>query len=160
MGNATPLKARPTVYKGVQMRSRMEAGFAQWCDRSALHWQYEPSAFASERGQYLPDFLVHVPVCLGGNVSMRVAYVEVKPDAVFLGEDFHAITDRMAIVFDSEPRTCLLAVTERATYFVTLSATGPDICAARWVWGPPPVLAIDLFEGELPLAPGYWEGPH
>ena len=52
----TKHKPRPTVYKGIQMRSRLEAGFAAWLDGRFIKWHYEPCAFADERGQYLPDF--------------------------------------------------------------------------------------------------------
>lgn len=54
----TNFKARKTTYKGIEMRSRLEAGFAQWLDWWNLEWQYEPCAYASPNGQYLPDFLV------------------------------------------------------------------------------------------------------
>ena len=50
--------ARPTIYNGVQMRSRMEAAFAQHLDHKGVEWEYEPTAFASTVGQYLPDFKV------------------------------------------------------------------------------------------------------
>lgn len=61
----TTLRARPTTYKGVKMRSRLEAGYAQWLDRWDFTWEYEPECFASERWQYLPDFLVRNVNLLG-----------------------------------------------------------------------------------------------
>lgn len=67
-------KARPTVYRGVQMRSRLEAAWAEQWDAEGVEWKYEPRCFASERGQYLPDFLLPGPW----------VYVEVKPVS-FLG---------------------------------------------------------------------------
>lgn len=51
-------KARPTIYKGIHMRSRLEAGFAGWLDRSNIEWEYEPFAVGDEHGQYLPDFVL------------------------------------------------------------------------------------------------------
>lgn len=50
------LKARPTVYNGIQMRSRLEARWAAVLDRDWGRWAYEPRAYATQGGQYLPDF--------------------------------------------------------------------------------------------------------
>lgn len=33
-------KARPTIYRGIQMRSRLEAAFAQVLDESSVEWVY------------------------------------------------------------------------------------------------------------------------
>lgn len=74
----TKFKARPTVYKGIQMRSRLEAGFAAWLDECGLYWEYEGSAYASEKGQYLPDFLVVGISFLGFRDPI---HFEVKPDS-------------------------------------------------------------------------------
>lgn len=52
---ATTMRPRPTTYKGVQMRSRLEAGFARWLDHMKTPWTYEPRAFTAIDGwQYLP----------------------------------------------------------------------------------------------------------
>jgi hypothetical protein len=50
------IKARPTTYKGVKMRSRLEADYAAWLDSTGLRSKYEPECFASGDGQWLPDF--------------------------------------------------------------------------------------------------------
>jgi hypothetical protein len=52
------IKARPTIYKGIQMRSRLEAAYAQHLDADNYPWEYEPECFADETGQYLPDFRI------------------------------------------------------------------------------------------------------
>lgn len=57
--DGTGYKARPTIYKGIQMRSRLEASVAAFLDREELDWEYEPVVFADERVQYLPDFKVN-----------------------------------------------------------------------------------------------------
>jgi len=49
-------RGRPTLYKGVQMRSRLEADYAGHLDRRGLFWEYEPVCFGGEDGQWLPDF--------------------------------------------------------------------------------------------------------
>lgn len=70
------MKARPTTYNGIKMRSRLEAKYAGWLDLIQVGWRYEPLCLANADGQYLPDFLVS-GVYFGGNQT-DVA-VEVKP---------------------------------------------------------------------------------
>lgn len=65
------IAARPTTYNGIEMRSRLEASVAQTFDSSGERWAYEPRCYASEEGQYLPDFEV-----FGGHAR---CFVEVKP---------------------------------------------------------------------------------
>lgn len=101
------MRSRPTIYKGVRMRSRLEARFAARLDQVvARHpelfadtkWEYEPVCFAGEDGQYLPDF------ALATADGTRV-YVEVKP---FVGEsDWPIFTRRMEIIWESEPDAVL-----------------------------------------------------
>jgi len=71
-----PFRPRPTVYKGIRMRSRLEASVAAFLDREGLPWEYERSAFADERRQYLPDFRV------GGLTVGLPLYVGVKGRAL------------------------------------------------------------------------------
>ena len=106
----TDFKARPTVYKGVRMRSRLEATFAQRCDENGETWEYEPNRFGNELGQYLPDFKVTAPW-----VPNRPCYVEVKP---FVTQDMRidwnhprgwaCLMERMAIIWSSEPNCDLM----------------------------------------------------
>ena len=70
----TEIKARTTMYKGIKMRSRLEADFAAFLDQSDADWDYEPFCFAGPDGQWLPDFLV----ILNGH---RI-YIEVKPESL------------------------------------------------------------------------------
>lgn len=104
-------KARPTIYKGIEMRSRLEAGYAQWLDEVGFEWTYEPKAFASDDGQYLPDFAIENVRCSWLDGPRRV-YVEVKPDA-FFGQfaDADEATDfynRLAIILESEPEAVVI----------------------------------------------------
>lgn len=48
--------ALPTVYRGNQFRSRLEARWAIVFDLIGVPWQYEPEGFALPSGNYLPDF--------------------------------------------------------------------------------------------------------
>lgn len=113
----TYIAARPTTYRGIKMRSRLEAHVASWLDREPFEgrWQYEPQAFANEHGQYLPDFYVDAP-----NGPM---YIEVRPT---LERGFLAM-ERMQIIWDSDPSAILLLlVSEDGEFGVGLTATSDD----------------------------------
>jgi hypothetical protein len=97
LDNGPRWPARPTLYRGIQMRSRLEAKAAAWLDRCSKPWQYEPVCFADERGEYLPDFVTTMP-------SGRSRYWEVKgwvPDA-------SPVRARMEIVVSSDPDAVLV----------------------------------------------------
>jgi RNase P subunit RPR2 len=94
------IQARPTIYAGVQMRSRLEAAYAESRDRKGVEWEYEPNAFASVDGQYLPDF------------KIANGYVEIKPP----NADFAAALTRMHIVLASEQDASLFVVTRESQY--------------------------------------------
>lgn len=98
------IPARPTLYKGIRMRSRLEANFAEFLDGRGDEWAYEPECFAGDGGQWLPDF---------GLMPARgkhALYVEVKP-AGFLqawGDECHArvtaIMRQMEIARQTDPK--------------------------------------------------------
>jgi hypothetical protein len=50
----TKYAAIPTVYKGVQFRSRLEARWAAFFDLQDIQWEYEPVELAG----YIPDFQI------------------------------------------------------------------------------------------------------
>ena len=51
------MTAIPTIYNGIQMRSRLEATWAAVMDHYGIEWLYEPEAFKLSDGtMYLPDF--------------------------------------------------------------------------------------------------------
>lgn len=82
------------MYAGIQMRSRLEASFAEWLDADSSHgWEYEGQCFASKDGQYLPDFHIE----FGWRDDWE--YAEVKPE----NADFDAALNRMHIILASEP---------------------------------------------------------
>lgn len=97
------LKARPTTYNGIQMRSRLEARFASTLDtelkRCGATWRYEPECFADANGQYLPDFTVEM--------EGEVAYVEVKPTEALARADLEG---RMPVIRSTHPTAELWAV--------------------------------------------------
>lgn len=50
------IQAIPTVYRGIQMRSKLEAAWARFMDEHATKWAYEPTGFDLDGVRYLPDF--------------------------------------------------------------------------------------------------------
>lgn len=101
MAENTRFAARPTTYKGVEMRSRLEARYAAWLDKAGATWTYEPCAFADGASQYLPDFRVdHVQLF----ARDHTVYVEVKPTA----EQALDAIDGMTPIWASEPDAILV----------------------------------------------------
>lgn len=47
--------AIPTVYRGIQMRSRLEAKWACCFDQLGWTWEYEPFDLKG----WIPDFILH-----------------------------------------------------------------------------------------------------
>lgn len=94
----TKIKARTTMYKGIQMRSRLEADFASFLDRTDAEWEYEPVCFAGPDGQWLPDF----------RISRRGqrSYVEVKPESLLDG-DIDQTLEQMSVAWLTEPDVIL-----------------------------------------------------
>ena len=113
--------ARPTTYKGIAMRSRLEARFAAHLDTwDGVSWSYEPRAFGNESGQYLPDFLLTYP-----DIPDQL-YVEVKPTL----QSAQLVTARMQIIWDSEPDAWLSVVVPDQNDWVYLMAGGGH--GRRW----------------------------
>lgn len=95
-------RARPTTYRGILMRSRLEAQWAARFDVLCWDWEYEPRCFADATGQYLPDFRI---ACKAGAPPI---YVEIKPPMG--GSALLEALRRMTIVWTSEPDAFLWLV--------------------------------------------------
>lgn len=67
------MKARPTIYNGIEMRSRLEARWAHIFDRLGWDWTYETHAYGTNytSDQYLPDFRV--------TDRNFLTFIEIKP---------------------------------------------------------------------------------
>lgn len=119
--------ARPTLYRGIRMRSRTEARVAAWLDFYHVDWVYEPECFADETGQYLPDFRIDEPGC-------PPDYLEVKGVAPDLG----AIQRQMEIVWSSVPDCHLtLMIVDQPTWRACQqgcldSRCRPSIGSGQW----------------------------
>ncbi len=69
------IKAKPTEYRGVRMRSRLEAKWAAFFDEIGWDWMYEPV----DLDGYIPDFLIK------GSNDRPGLLVEVKPTMALPG---------------------------------------------------------------------------
>lgn len=139
----TKYQARPTVYRGIRMRSRTEAQFAVWLDSlvaaaPGCSWEYEPYAFGSPRGQYLPDF----HLTLGPEIMPEPSsvYIEVK-GIVTSPQDLLTIQTKMEIIWDSEP-DCELWIMVRDG-----RVWGRDQEMPSWAFRPPPSELSEWTEG-------------
>lgn len=103
------IAARPTTYKGIQMRSRLEADYASALDRDGESWEYEPKCFGGPDGQWLPDF----------RVGTLGTYTEVKPASLIVWDTegllevydrVDKILQQMAVAWLSEPEAPLQLV--------------------------------------------------
>lgn len=126
MSELARVKARPTIYRGTHMRSRLEARVAgifdlfdrdRGVDRS---WEYEPHAFASGRAQYLPDFLIWP------TSDCHHVYVEVRPTIPRAA----AAGPQMRVILDSEPGANLWSICPYEGGWALF----------RWAGGPSPLL--------------------
>lgn len=100
------IPARRTFYRGVLMRSRLEARFAGFLDGIDQPFLYEPWAYASGGQDYLGDFLLpHVFSPFsdpGDGWGFQSLVIEVKgPEPT--PTELAAIQERMFLVRDSEP---------------------------------------------------------
>jgi hypothetical protein len=88
------IKARPTTYRGILMRSRLEAYFAAMLDGwPNATWEYEPECFAGPSNQWLPDFRV---IHREDGCDDVLEYVEVKPLVMIDFPDFDTPEDAAA----------------------------------------------------------------
>ena len=70
------MKAIPTVYKGVQMRSRLEATWAAFWDALGWQWDYEPV----DLDGWIPDFRVNIGRGVREPISLLVEVKPIAPD--------------------------------------------------------------------------------
>jgi hypothetical protein len=128
MDRTTALVARPTTYRGIQMRSRLEAHFAGFLDEAGFDWTYEPRAYGDGRAQYLPDFEVRFSD--GGRI-----FFEVK-GKVPGRSAFFAAFERMEVILASEPdaRLVLIEAESFAQGSYAIALRDPDWVAPGRTW--------------------------
>lgn len=107
----TIIKARPTLYKGIQMRSRLEADYAARLDGWGCRWEYEPECFASSAGQWLPDFAYSFadagPLGVLCEVKPVEPLLEHPVGSIEFRRHVDAVLERMTIAWESRPDACL-----------------------------------------------------
>lgn len=87
------IKAIPTMFQGVMMRSRLEARWAAFFTECGFPWTYEPIDF----GEWSPDFSLNFP--------HRKIYVEVKPS---INDDTKKEMVRVSRCVPKDARTLLV----------------------------------------------------
>jgi hypothetical protein len=127
------IKSRPTLYRGILMRSRLEADFAQFLDLVEADWEYEPVCFAGPSGQWLPDFRVTRP---GYHV-----YFEIKPESTDR-DHIDALLQQMTVAWLSEPTATLQLV------LWTYHNPRKSLSIGNWTPAPTrPAVVLDPFGG-------------
>lgn len=159
----TDFTPRPTVYNGVQMRSRLEAGFAMWLDEWGFRWEYEPCAFGTGAGQYLPDFRLD-DITVGWLGTKEPIYIEVKHAEWFskaVKVDRVALMEANAhIIRENEPRSVLLTAQPKADPFFVWNPCGQHGCVTErahffMVAGVGRVMSCEATR--KPWPDGYWK---
>lgn len=77
------IQAKPTVYKGIEFRSRLEARSAAAFDRRGWRWRYEPDTYVAGRTGYIPDFRL-------ANDAGEEFWIEVKSSLTQVDDDHKA----------------------------------------------------------------------
>lgn len=96
---------RPTLYKGIEMRSRLEAKWAAYMDSLDLTWQYEACCYADQTRQYLPDFTILAPGTQRDHTELKICHLEIKP---YLRDDSQLLREQMEVIWESNPDDILL----------------------------------------------------
>lgn len=125
-----PMSAIPTLYRGVFMRSRLEARWARYLDGLDIQWQYEPRVFNLGKSGYLPDFFL--PYVWGG------LYMEVKPQGGALWKP--------RLFAEKTGNKIMLAIDEPALTTYTV-CHGEAEYQTAWMYGPA-AKANGLFAGD------------
>lgn len=99
------IDAEPTDYRGVHMRSRLEADFARHLDGKGIEWIYEPEIFGPLGRGYLPDFLL--------TSGPEPCYVEIKPTI----EQAESAKLQMPVIWVHKPSALLLIVSAEGNRF-------------------------------------------
>src|SRR6185369_17742242 len=105
--SVTTIKAIPTMYRGVQFRSRLEAKYACLFDQLGWVWDYEQLDYDG----YIPDFTL---------AFKKPMLVEVKPINDWFGFDWNPVIEK---AIDSGVKGRLMVVGAKVFHFESLGAT-------------------------------------
>lgn len=156
---------RPTVYNGIKMRSRLEAGFAMWLDEMGAVWEYESECFASPLGQYLPDFKVDI-VYPEYHSAVMACYIEVKPNWEAVNPEQQWKHQQIIWSCTSGGETFGLAIRDDGAAFPSLWTPAGKSMLIPYLWTTSCLVEIDGVETDLglvaplsepPWPDGYWK---
>jgi hypothetical protein len=94
------LKAKPTMYAGIEFRSRLEARWACFFDQLDWQWTYEPF----DGNHYIPDFLIHdFPVIVEVKPASELAEYQAAVPKMVKGLAGHWTGDFLILGVDPFP---------------------------------------------------------
>lgn len=106
------IDSKRTEYRGITMRSRLEADFARHLDELGVEWRYEPVIFGPRGQGYLPDFRVDRPESSD--------FIEVKPTL----REVPAAKLRMEVIWETYPDAALIVACAEGSRFFAAVAGG------------------------------------
>lgn len=107
------IKSRPSMYKGIEFRSRLEVRFAWHLDTIGEQWRYEPRIYGPKGKGYLPDFEI-----LG---RPQPTFIEVKPTT----EEVADAALKMQVIWETHPDALLIVACEQGWTYVGALRGGP-----------------------------------
>ena len=114
------IESKETVYRGVTMRSRLEADFARHLDSLGLDWVYEPAIYGPKGSGYLPDFRV--------DREDGPHFFEVKPTLY----EVPMAKRRMLVILRSHPNATLIVVCAQNSMWFAYEDGEWRMWANRW----------------------------
>lgn len=122
------IKAIPTVYKQVQLKSRLEADVAFLVENLGYKWLYEPQSYLLKDGtHYLPDYYLpelKLFIECRGYESIKGEYqIEGFAEMIACGEIGPGLVKRQAI-----PQDCEFAYRDIYNGYLDYLVIGPNDC--------------------------------
>lgn len=115
-------KPRPTIYKDIPFRSRLEVRFAWYLDGIGAKWTYEPRVYGRKGRGYLPDFEI-----LDADPTV---FIEVKPTV----EEVDGAQRKMSVIWLERPEAVLVVACSEGFLFTAARKGGPwEEWRERWI---------------------------
>lgn len=115
------IDAKPTEYRGILMRSRLEVDFARHLDDIGAVWTYEPRIFGTKGSGYLPDFVIERPD--------GYHFIEVKPTL----EEVPLAKKRMEVIWATHPDAVLIVACAKNSQWFSAERGQPwESWIERW----------------------------
>lgn len=111
---------RPTVYRDIRFRSRLEVRLAWYLDALGVDWTYEPRVYGPKGSRYLPDFEIAVSPPI---------FIEVKPTLA----EVQPAQAKMAVIWQEHPDAVLVvACAERWSFTAARRGGDWESWQERW----------------------------